>query len=82
MSERDRFYRAAIYTPMDSRPSYNAYCYRVQQHAVDSAEDLKSRWTGMRGYTIEELTPEQVMEEGLTIRDEPLLRGAGHRVQL
>lgn len=60
----------------------NAIAYRDRQHALDSAADLQSRWTLVRDWRIIEINEEIAEKRKLTILDKPIIKGAGHSVQL
>lgn len=62
--------------------SNDGIAYRTAEHADKSAADLMSRWMLVSAYSVEEISEEQAELEHLTIREEPTIKGAGHRVQL
>lgn len=82
MSAKDVFYRAMVYTRGERTPSFDGYVYRNREDAEASARDLMSRWTMMVDYDIVEIGPEAVRDLRLEIRNTPIIKGAGHRVQL
>ncbi len=74
------FHRYAVLVQGDW--SYNGIVFKSKADAEASARDLMSRWTMVGDWRVETISEKVVADKNLSINDGPIIKGAGHRVQL
>lgn len=75
-------YRVEVIADSSGKWTPNGVCYRRKEDAEASGKDLSLRWMAVREWRVVEITEEFARDNGLDIREDPTIYGAGHRVQL
>jgi len=75
------FYATAVHVGHE-KGVRNGVVYESYEDAEASAKDPHSRWMLCTGWEIVEVTGAEVEKKKLSIYKKPVIKGAGHRVQL
>lgn len=72
-------YKVEVIADRSGQWTGNGITYTTREHAEESARDLASRWTAVRDWRVVEVAE---LPKGDLLKEAPLMKGAGHKVQL